>query len=101
MATALTSAATSLSSLTPLDLDRVDAIQVIRTLAQQPGQTRPQFVVDCGSLQCLRAMGVSYVVSQLLLLHQSGSGVWLRNVSPVLKRCLKVLRLNSLFRVMN
>jgi anti-anti-sigma regulatory factor len=84
--------------MTPIDLDTVDAIQVIRTLAQHPEQKRPQFLVDCSSLKCLRSQGVSYVISQLLMLHQSGSGVWLCNMSPVLKRCLELLRLDALFQ---
>ncbi|TGD82750.1 hypothetical protein [Hymenobacter wooponensis] len=101
MSATLNSVGTSrpaISALTPIDLDTVDAIQAIRTLAQQPEHARSNFLVDCSQLKCLRSLGVSYVVSQLLLLHQSGSGVWLCNVSPVLKRCLKLLRLDSLFR---
>jgi anti-anti-sigma regulatory factor len=83
----------------PVNLDRDDANQLARYLARQPRHTRPQFVVDCGTLKCLRTLGVSHVVSQLLVLHRSGASIWLRNVDPVLKRCLHVLRLESLFLI--
>jgi anti-anti-sigma regulatory factor len=90
---------TQSTTVFPINLDTEDAKQLARYLARQPKQTRPQFVVDCSKLKCLRTLGVSHVISQLLVLHQSGASIWLRNTDPVLKRCLHVLRLDSLFRI--
>ena len=77
-----------------IDLDTVQAAQVARALARE---YRPQLLVDCGTLKCLRTMGVSHVVSQLLVLHQSGATIWLCNVDATLRTCLCLLRLDALF----
>ncbi|OON65278.1 STAS domain-containing protein [Hymenobacter sp. CRA2] len=83
-------------ALTPLNLDAVDVEQLARTLAAAPQHPQPQFQVDCRTLTCLHTRGISYVVSQLLLLRRSGVVIWLSNVSPVLARCLRVLGLELL-----
>lgn len=86
-----------IASLTPIDLDNLDATDFLQTLLQQPRLMPPHLVVDCSQLKCLRSLGVSYVVSQLLVFHRSGARVFLRNVEPVLQRCLRLLRLDNLF----
>jgi anti-anti-sigma regulatory factor len=89
----------AVTALFTVDLDAVDSVQLGRALAQQAQQTRPQLLVDCSTLKCLRTLGVSHVVSQLLVLHQSGANVWLRNVDASLLRCLRLLQLDSLFLI--
>jgi anti-anti-sigma regulatory factor len=84
-------------TLFPINLDTEDAKQLARYLARQPKHTWPQLLVDCSTLKCLRTLGVSHVLSQLLVLHQSGASIRLRNADPVLKRCLNLLRPDSLF----
>jgi anti-anti-sigma regulatory factor len=79
--------------LLPVNLAEVDAAHLVRILAQP----HMQLLVDCGALPCQRTLGVCFLVSQLLVLRQSGACVWLRNVSPVLQRCLHQLNLTSLF----
>lgn len=86
-----------LPPLTPVDLDALTAKQFVQTLIPQMKQLRPQLLVDCGTLHALRQLGISHVVSELLVLWQSGAQVWLRNVGPVLQQCLHVLHLNQLF----
>ncbi len=73
------------------------AAQVAGTLPGSPRQPRPRLLIDCGALKCLRTLGVSYVVSELLVLHNAGADVWLHNVDPVLARCLHLLQLSRLF----
>jgi len=90
---------TTIASFTPVDLDSVEALDFVRALAQQPQPAAPQLLIDCSRLKCLRNLGVSYVVSQLLVFHQSGARVFLRNVQPVLQRCLHLLLLDSLFPI--
>ena len=85
--------------LTPVDLDTVEAAHFVRALAQRPQPVPLQLVIDCSRLKCLRYLGVSYVVSQLLVFRQSGAHVVLRNVEPVLQRCLRLLQVESLFSI--
>lgn len=87
------------SSPTLIDLDARDVIQRVRALKSCPEQPQPQVLIDCGTLKCQRTLGVSHVISQLLLLRHSGAQVWLRNVNPVLRRCLHMLHLEQLFPV--
>lgn len=85
-------------ALLPVDLAAVDAGQLVYTLRPPgPGQPPAQLLVDCGALPYQRTLGVCFLVSQLLVLHQSGARVWLRNVSPVLRHCLQLLQLNAFF----
>jgi len=92
-------AAGSRATIAPLDLDAVDAVQTARLLKMNPQHSRPHFFIDCSSLTCQRNMGVSYVVSQLLLLHQAGASIWLRRVNAPLRHCLQLLQLTQLFHV--
>lgn len=80
--------------LHPIDLDAQDARQILTTLA---ADATPHVVVECATLQSLRTRGVSHVISQLLILHQAGARVFLRNCPLVLQRCLHLLRLQQLF----
>ena len=70
-----------------------------RALLKGPQHPRPQFFIDCSNLVCQRTLGVSHVVSQLLLLRQAGASVWLRNVNAPLRRCLQLLQLVPLFEL--
>jgi anti-anti-sigma regulatory factor len=83
-----------------IDLDARNASQWISSLAHQAPEPSPHLVVDCASLKCLRTLGVSHVISQLLVLHKSGAIVWLRNVDPLLHRCLHLLRLHTMFHIL-
>jgi len=83
-------------SIFTVDLDAVETAQLVHALAQQP---RTQLLIDCDNLRCQRTLGVSHVVSQLLLLRRSGASIWLRNVNPVLRRCLYLLGLDSVFLI--
>ncbi|RPD47883.1 hypothetical protein DNI29_10625 [Hymenobacter sediminis] len=82
-----------------VDLDVVPAAQAARTLARGAWQPRPRLLIDCGHLKCLRSLGVSHVISELLVLHNAGADVWLNNVDPMLARCLSLLQLNRLFHL--
>ena len=90
----------TLASFTPVDLDKVEATQFLHDLAQNSDMAPPRLLIDCSRLQCLRHRGVSYVVSQLLVLHRSGAHVFLSNVDPLLQRCLRLLRLDTLFALL-
>ncbi|GAA4369352.1 hypothetical protein GCM10023185_42920 [Hymenobacter saemangeumensis] len=92
-------AAGSHSHIASLDLDAVDAVHMARGLRMNPQHSRPHFFIDCSSLSCQRNLGVSHVVSQLLLLHQAGASIWLRNVNAPLRHCLELLQLSQLFHV--
>ncbi|OON66442.1 hypothetical protein B0919_21640 [Hymenobacter sp. CRA2] len=81
----------------PVDLDTVEANQLARMLL--PQATHPRLLIDCARLKSLRTLGVSHVVSQLLVLHQGGAEIWLANVTPLLGRCLGLLRLGQLFHL--
>ena len=59
----------------------------------------PPLYIDCADLVCQRTLGVSHVVSQLLLLRQAGARIWLRNVNAPLRRCLRLLRPEALFHL--
>lgn len=96
----LLAAPAALTSLTPVDLDEVEVTSFVHDLAQGSKTPPAQLLIDCAHLRCLRHLGVSYVVSQLLVLHQSGARVFLCNVDPLLHRCLRVLRLEALFMVL-
>ena len=86
----------SVLPLTAVNLDALAAKQLVRTMVQQAGPPS-RLLVDCGTLRALRTLGISHVVSELLVLRQGGAQVWLRNVSPVLQQCLRALRLDQAF----
>jgi hypothetical protein len=87
------------AAVTQLNLD--DAGTVYRACAQLPALPPEERVlwIDCGQLTCQRALGVSHVVSQLLLLRRAGAALHLQRVNPALWHCLKLLRLDGLFWV--
>jgi len=80
------------TTLTALNLDEPGAVQRVR--AQGPGA---KLLIDCSRVVCQRTLGVAYVVSQLLLLRQTGATIWLRNLNAPLRRCLQLLRLTPAF----
>lgn len=77
----------------PINLAAVDAAHLGRILQHPPAA----LLVDCGALPCQRTLGICFLVSQLLVLRQSGAHVWLHNASPVLQHCLRKLKVISLF----
>ncbi|PJJ61035.1 STAS domain-containing protein [Hymenobacter chitinivorans] len=84
---------------TLVNLDTTPATQLVRRL-QRTRQAPPRLLIDCGSLRCLRTLGVSHVISELLVLHRAGAHVWLRNVNPVLYHCLALLKLTDVFHLL-
>ena len=83
------------SGLLPVNLAEVDAAHLVRILAQP----HAQLLVDCATLSCQRTLGICFLVSQLLVLHQSGAltSSLPRAVPPVLRRCLHKLELSTFF----
>jgi hypothetical protein len=77
----------------PINLAAVDAAQLGHILPQAPAA----LLVDCNALPCQRTHGICFLVSQLLVLRQTGARVWLHNASPVLRNCLHKLHISSLF----
>jgi anti-anti-sigma regulatory factor len=77
-----------------VSLDDAGAMQRLCGLRQCP-----PLYIDCSNLRCQRTLGVSHVVSQLLLLRRAGARIWLRNVNAPLRRCLHLLRLEALFHL--
>ncbi|UYZ59745.1 STAS domain-containing protein [Hymenobacter latericus] len=89
----------SASNIASVDLDAVTAEQVVRALARCPQQPRPLLLVDVANLKCLRHLGVSHVITELLVLRKAGADVWVRNASPALSRCLRLLKLDAVFHL--
>jgi anti-anti-sigma regulatory factor len=89
----------SVGNVNSLNLDELTAVQ--EALAQTRGaeEPRPQLHIDCSQLVCQRTLGVSHVVSQLLMLRKTGASIWLSNVNAPLRRCLRLLRLDALFHL--
>jgi len=83
-----------IARIATVSLDNAEAVQRICALPKCP-----PLYIDCGSLVCQRTLGVSHVVSQLLLLHRAGARIWLRNVNAPLRRCLHLLQLEELFHL--
>ncbi|MBX0289215.1 STAS domain-containing protein [Hymenobacter sp. HSC-4F20] len=82
-----------------IDLNTTDPVALAHQLVRtQPG-SRPRLLIDCQHLQCLRTLGVSHLVSQLLLARQAGAHVLLSNVGPALQRALCLLRLDEVFEL--
>ena len=80
-----------------VDLDVPGAVQTACAKALGLPLHRPSLHVDCHHLTCQRTLGVSHVVSQLLLLRRAGTEVWLHRVNAPLRRCLRLLQLTPLF----
>ncbi len=83
-----------IARMATVNLDNAEAVQRMCARA-----CCPPLYIDCGTLTCQRTLGVSHVVSQLLLLHRAGARIWLRNVNAPLRRCLRLLRLEALFHL--
>ncbi len=99
MKTLLQPAASRLATvLLPLavNLDTADMVQLTHLLKQTDGP-QPSLLIECGNLDRLRTRGICAVVSQLLVLRQTGALICLRSVGPVLHRALRLLGLDSLF----
>jgi anti-anti-sigma regulatory factor len=93
---------TRLYSLPPGPIGRIATLSLDRAGAVQRHCAMPQcppLYIDCANLACQRTLGVSHVVSQLLLLHRAGARIWLRNVNAPLRHCLKLLQLEKLFHL--
>ncbi|MDF7811947.1 hypothetical protein [Hymenobacter sp. YC55] len=82
-----------------IDLNQTDPVRLASRLYQANPKQRPQLLIDCQHLECLRTRGVSYLASQLLLTRQAGADILLYNVDTVLCRALHLLQLHHLFRV--
>ncbi len=91
--------ATLTPPLVKLRIDPSNPVRSARTLARCAAMRRPRLLIDCGHLPCLRTHGVAHLVSHLLLLHQAGAKLLLHNVSPSLHHLLRLLRLDTVFRV--
>ena len=78
----------------------IDPVQLARSLRQANAELRPQLMIDCRQLKCLRTHGVSHLVSQLLLTQQAGAEVVLYNVDAGLSRVLRLLQLHHVFRML-
>jgi hypothetical protein len=89
----------TIASCTPVDLDSIKAAHFVRGLVQQLSAAPSHMLVDYSYLKCLPKLGISYVVSQLLVLNQGGARVFRRNAKPVLQRCLQALQSDSLFSI--
>jgi anti-anti-sigma regulatory factor len=86
------------SAAVPATINLDEPNSVLRARARAKSLGLPALHIDCSRLKCQRTLGVGYVISQLLMLHRTGAKVWLRNVNAPLRRCLELLRLNSLFQ---
>jgi anti-anti-sigma regulatory factor len=82
-----------------VDVDAADPVALVRRLRKANPDQRPNLLVDCQQLRCLRTHGVSYLVSRLLLTRAAGADLLLYNVGPSLLRSLKLLQLHQLFRI--
>ncbi len=82
-----------------VDVNVTDPVQLACRLHTAAPDQRPRLLIDCQQLRCLRAQGVSYLTSQLLLTRAAGADVLLYNVEPMLERMLRLLRLHQLFTI--
>jgi anti-anti-sigma regulatory factor len=82
-----------------VDLNQTDPVRLAGRLYKANPEQRPQLLIDCQRLECLRTRGVSHLASQLLLTRQAGADVLLYNVDSVLCRALRLLQLHLVFRV--
>lgn len=62
---------------------------------------QPRIQVNCQQLACLHTHGVAHFVSFLLRMQSTGAEVELYNVSQQLYRIFCLLRLTSVFPLMN
>lgn len=83
-----------------IDFNRTDSVLLANRLHNANLRQRPQFLIDCHRLTCLRTHGVSYLVSQLLLTKQAGADLLLYNVDAVLDKALRLLQLHRVFQIL-
>ncbi|ALI99974.1 STAS domain-containing protein [Rufibacter tibetensis] len=81
------------------DLDASD--QRLTRRWQSPRQANQEYFVwiDCSSLNCVKSLGFSHFVSQLLLLKQAQANITLLNLSNHQQELLRLLRVEHLFTV--
>lgn len=84
------------TALAPEQFGDLSAEQLAQLLITPPP---PHLTIDCGGQCAPRPAGVCRFVSYLLLLRQRGTSIRLRNVHPVLQRCLFQLRLENLLHL--
>ena len=82
-------------ALPPVNLANLTAKQVAGLLLAPPAR----LLVDCGSLLLPHPLGVCRFVAQLLTLQSRGTRIWLCNVHPRLRSCLRHLKLATLFHL--
>ena len=85
----------STSTLAPVNLADLTAKQVAGLLLAPPAR----LLIDCGSLLLPHPLGVCRFVAQLLVLQSRGTRIWLCNVHPGLRGCLRHLKLAALFHL--
>jgi len=83
-----------------LDFNAVDPLEVARSLSQITGVSHKCLLISCDNLACLRRYGVCFFVSQLLLMRTYGITILLRRVRPELGRALRILHLDTIFRIL-
>jgi anti-anti-sigma regulatory factor len=83
-----------------VDFDHTDLVQLATHLHSSDLRQRPQFLINCHRLACLRTRGVSYLVSQLLLTKRAGADLLLYNVDAVLDKALRLLQLHRVFQIL-
>jgi hypothetical protein len=80
------------AALLPVNLAAVKAAHLVRLLARPPTSR----LLACSALAYQRALGLGFLVLQLLVLRQSGASVYLRNASRALRHCLHKLNISFL-----
>ena len=82
-------------ALPPVNLADLTAKQVAGLLLAPPAR----LLIDCGSLLLPHPLGVCRFVAQLMMLQSRGTRIWLCNVHPGLRGCLRHLKLAALFHL--
>ena len=82
-------------TLAPVNLADLTANQVADLLLAPPAR----LLIDCGSRLLPHPLGVCRFVAQLLVLQSRGTRIWLCNVHPGLRGCLRHLKLAALFHL--
>lgn len=90
---------TPLPRVYTVDFDHIDAVQLADRLYHSDTRQRPQFLIDCRRLACLRTRGVNFLVSQLLLTKRAGADLLLYNVDAALSKTLRLLQLDRVFNI--
>ena len=83
-----------------LDFNAVDPIMAARSLHQITAVSDKRMLINCDDLDCVRAYGVCFFVSQLLRMRAYGITLVLRRVRPELQRALHLLYLHTIFIIL-